>query len=429
MLYFGICICAISTFFLIWTGKWKSPLLLYNVLWTVILSLYSLHLFGLFSVSFLTESVILLSLLFFNIGYMLVLNNSRIRCSAAASAVRLPKYENYFFLKITAVYTIIVSLPFNINRIQFMINNHISPYLLKFYRMEGLVEEDSGFMQVLERPFEIILIIVSAYYIILNRKQMFLILSGIYISVIRYITLGSRMAILLYAIALVAVLLNNEHFRFILKKYKKVFIGIILFAILYVFRFVSSYSELYKYLTGCVPMLDKIVNQQDGVYDYGHTYGFESTFAIWRSIWAVFHRLGLGESFMAFKGAQNAFKYIIDIQAYYQPIGDGVAFNAFVSYIASFFIDFSYVGVVMLSFLYGFILGQIEVRQNVCKKLYYTILMYFSYYYIFSSMVRFQLTDMTFGLAFIYTVLLKRRIMSSKRIVFSISRLGKKRFD
>ena len=409
MIYLSLIIVLSTAIGLLLMKKWKSPLFVYNLLWALILYLYSLRLFGLYEVSEYTKLVILLGTLFFNFGYLLMLFNNKMYVEETVES-----YTNTFFIKCLAIYTFLFSLPFNLQRIQFMRRNNITPYVIKFYRIEQMVDDENGLMQIFERPFEVILIGISAYYLITNRKQTFIIMAGIYFSIIRYITLGSRFAIFIYVVAVVSMIINNDSVRATIGKYRKVIIVGLFVIVIAFFSFVSSYNEIYRYLVGCIPMLDKVVNLNDGTYDYGHTYGFYVTIAIWRPIWAILRTLGFPKNLMSLTLAQNAFSYNQDIQNIYQSIAPGIQYNAFVTYFSAFFIDFSYFGVVVLSFLYGVLLGHVERMQKLAGNLYYSLLLFICYYYVFTSMVRLQFTDTTFGLAFIYIMLLKGQLGGKK---------------
>lgn len=389
--------------------EYDSPLLVYALLWSAILGLYSLKLYGIYDVCLETEFVILLSVLFFVLGYMFMKHVN----------LWIPQYliENaYNDRRMAVVYLVVVllSLSFYLPNIKLFLSG-VSVAQIKRMLVLGEIKWGGVKMQYIVRPFTYILIATSTYYLLNSTKktiyEIATIIFGILFVIFEFFGTGSKTVIMYYALALFFPILGKIRIKFTYKMKKMSIIGIILVIGLAIYMGIES---IYFYLCGCVPMLDKIIVNEEAFYiPQGHTYGFLTFNSCVRLLIKGFHLLGINIDSKYFEMANTCilrFEYTTQIST----VGN---YNAFHTYMGDFFVDFGIVGVIILSFVFGAFCMYVYRIYKETGSVYGHILYCIIIYYIVFSMVRFQLSNTFFGFMLIYTLVFLKMLLYKKGIL------------
>ena len=83
-------------------------------------------------------------------------------------------------------------------------------------------------------------------------------------------------------------------------------------------------------------------------------------------------------------------------------------YNAFVTYIASFYIDFGLLGVIVLSFVFGFFSSHYYKEYIQKNSLYDALPIGVIYVFVLTSIIKFGFTGYRFGLGYLYILGLRK---------------------
>ena len=171
-----------------------SPIMLFSTIWMVVIGLYSLKLFNIYSIHYNTVIVLLLGIIGFIIG-----------CIISKLFIPLKKNKNisYSSKKITIFMLIILilSMPFYLSKIPLMLKG-ACPADLKMALVTGETDGGGILTQYIVRPFEYICIAISAYYLIYDRNKKINIYIGLIMMLFRFLFTGSKVIIVFYFICI-----------------------------------------------------------------------------------------------------------------------------------------------------------------------------------------------------------------------------------
>lgn len=385
----------------------KNPLMLYTFVWLLVIVLYKLQLFGIYLISENTTFIIFISIFMFIIGYFLT------------EFIYKPKMKtetlkiNSTNIKYLILIIILISLPFYIDQLQSLINTGFQIMANKILLATNEIDNGGVIMQYIVRPFEYIIPVISMYYVFNVRTDKFIIISGLYFPLIKFVLTGSKSIIIFYIIVAVIFYLNEKsnvlEEAVNRRKLKKTIITVGTLIVAFMVCFGNFIKSIYFYLCGCIPMLDKVVNSDFYMYST-NTYGFLSFNGVIRFIIKLLSIFGISINSPTFDLANN---YILKFE-YTNYVAPNYSYNAFMTYISNFYMDFGLIGVIILSFVFGILSCYIYKRFKCNKSIQNYALLGLLYYFILFSMVRFQLSNTILALAFIYSIMFLPIICYSK---------------
>lgn len=377
-----------------------SPIFIFSCLWFTVIGLYSMRLYHIYSIKRNTQLIILLGILFFILGALCI---EKIRFHVSEQVIN----NDVNFMRLAQIYIFIIisSLYFYIPNIALFFQG-IKINAIKMMLVTGELKLGGVWMQYVVRPFTYIIIATMAYYLVRDNSKKILLICGITITIFEFIGTGSK-TVLLYAIVCVFFsFFSNKH---IYVKNKILKISIPIFAIALFLLVFMGIKSVYFYVCGCIPMLDKVIN--DSFYTaYGNAYGFVSFNSIIRFFIKIISLFGFNIRSELFDHAND---YIGRFE-YTTSVSTEGSYNAFHTYMGDFFVDFGLVGVIILSFLFGVMCMSIYKLFKETDSLWGFILYAISLYYIVFSIVRFQMSNTFLGLMLLYTILFMKTIIYKK---------------
>lgn len=379
-----------------------SPLFAFCGIWIIVLSLYSLRLYDIFSIGTDTAWLIFSGLVSFVLGYLFV-RKIKIAYHGENTAT------NWGLLNAICAFIIVISFPYYMSSLRTMLSGGIGPAAYKLLIVTGEVDSGNFVIQYIVRPFEYLIMGMSAYVFSKSINKRFIFFSGVYICAIKFFTSGSKAAILYYGISLLLALFNNNeyvnHFkkRLHISGTKK--IAIVCVGIAFCASVVSAtgdfFKPVYTYLVGCIPMLDQVLHNSF-YFSGSYLHGWLSFNGIARFFIKLLELAGFSLNTARFDEAAN----IIGRFEYTAQISNDIKYNAFTTFISNFYIDFGSFGVVVASFIFGGAVCYIYRRYKQDTSVARYAQLALVYYMVIFSIVRFQLSHTVIAMAFIYSVIL-----------------------
>lgn len=399
----------------------KSPFVVFTVIWAIIILLYSLQLYDIFIVSDYTKIVLCSGIFFFLFGYiinsLLWQYNNKI---CKGSNFNYDKDFDYFeelapntkIMKMLIILLFILSIPIIFERITFLFNNNFDFMYLKNALISGELTNASILRIFVVNPLSFLMTIFSSFFIVNNRKEKIVCFSGIFFTAVNFICDGSKITIIYLCIALlINLMMSRSNLYDTIDKFKKIkkhITIIVVVSIICIFLFIYSYEktiflkQIYYYICGSIPMLDKILNK-DGVFGlFNRTFGTLSFYSIVKPVAYIFQLFGIDFLNKLTINASNAL-LAFELSNY---AGIGVRYNAFTTFVSSFYIDFGLIGVILLSLIFGYFTSNIYRKAKKYRNFLYNSMLSLIYIYIVTSMVRFQFSNFKMGLTFVYLILL-----------------------
>lgn len=381
-----------------------SPGTFFSLIWITVLVLYNFRI-GLYTIRIDTSGILLVGNILFTVGY-LMLDRLYKKHTFFMPQKNIENRNTNMGLCLVGVAILFMSLPYYLP----LLVRFFQGYTIDENKMLIVTDQYSRggvIMQYIVRPFEFIIVAVAAYRVTNKSKKasidITLIILAMIFTLLELFCIGSKTHIIYFLLALLSLVDITKLFN--VKEYRKHFLlifGIILVCIISVFIVRKSiFYTLYVYATGCVVMLDNVIH--DSFYwSDGLTYGFLSFNSVFRVIFKGLGIIGVPEP-NVFKRAEEYF-FRFECTSKIGP-GDDMKYNAFTTYLSDFYIDLGWLGVIIFSFLFGFVTNYIYKRYLKEKSLEYGVLLVLTQYSIIFSIVRFQMSHTVFGLAVIYVVL------------------------
>lgn len=380
----------------------SSPLVVFCGIWSVVLFFYSLRLYGIYAIKEETAWLIFAALISFVFGYNLV---KKIKIVDHYETI----YTNWNMINLICVVIIVISFPYYLQSLLTMLRGGISAAAYKLLLVSGEADSGNFIIQYIVRPFEFLIMGMSAYVFSKSIKNRLVFWAGIYICVVKFFTTGSKSAILYYGLSLALAMFNNSEIdnwiQVVAKLELKQKITIFSAGIAFFASVVASSGQflksIYLYLAGCLPMLDHVIHDPF-YFSNENMHGWVSFNGIARFFINLLEIIGFTPNTVQFDKAAN----IITKFEYTILISSDIKYNAFVTFISDFYIDFASVGVVIGSMIFGgvvcFIYRRYQQDKSVARYAQLSLL----YYMVIFSIVRFQLSHTVIAMAFIYSILL-----------------------
>ena len=386
--------------------KIDTLLFLFACLWTVVIFLYDLKLFNIFEISNNTELILFLGVIGFTIGHVFAekaqfqfSDSSSLKCEVYGKNI------NYIFVNIVFTIVLIIAAYYYIPNIIIGIKGG-GAKIVKGMLMSGELSTGNVFVQYIARPFSKIMIATSAYCIINERKRKFTIVSGIIMMLFELLGMWSKSSLVFFALCTGLTFFTNKKVIGDLSRNRKLLTGVLISVAAFFIYFVG-FKGLYYYACGCIPMLDKIVNSKYYMPS-GYTYGFLTFNSFFRLIIKLLAPFGV-QSVMFDKAEDYYFRFDTTTK-----ISPDKYYNAFHTMFGDFYVDFGFLGVVLLSAILGFICAKVYVNYKKYHNIQSHILFCILAYYVLFSIVRIQMSNTVWGLALLYSFTILRPILYQK---------------
>lgn len=333
----------------------RTPLTIFCTLWLIILFLYFLR-FGLYDCSENTYLVYLIGIISFFIGSVLVkpVNRSKIKVIKRRDIFYKAKY---FILLFFSVISFIILVKKSILALPLWLmgegeGGEIKSAIVQNELSTGTL--DDMIYGFIGRPMQIIMVIYAVIIVFEKKKDYLVIMCAILLTIAGYVCSASKFSVaqILTVVLAYAFLYGRMSFKQTLKRYKTLwisFLGIFVFiAFMMSLRDEGMWEGFYIYMCGCVPMSDQALQTID---NSSPAYGMVSFNGIVRVVNIIpSYVLGWGNEFK--KVIDYYFDYMFQFEdATY--IGKNTRYNAFVSIFSYFYADGKYIGVALLSALFG----------------------------------------------------------------------------
>lgn len=316
-----------------------------------ILLLYSFHLYGLDYVSYKTLLLIAIEIVMFVLGGI---SSYKIK-----SKLRFVRTQiNYKLYKMLCLVALIILILCSINTIQLLLNG-TSAISIR-YTSENI---ESNYILIVLRnflalPIIVLSICVSFSRLIMGKKcKNYLLFSAILVMGDILARFSTYNIYLLVCACFFVFCFTRENRSLIdIKKNSKliVILAIILLIVLITFREMNLLQHIYIYLSGSVVLLEKKMVQflelgRDVVIGK-YTYGMATFLGIIRPIANILERFDVNINLY-----ESADQFYWPWLAIPMKIGENLTYNSFVSPVMYYYKDFGYLGIVIYSYIYGYI--------------------------------------------------------------------------
>ena len=404
-----------------------SPMVIFFLLWTFILILSNLNLYGIYKPSFQAYLLITLMLLFFSIGvvFNIVIKKQKVKKAKHLQSDKKYKkielrYKIYYLLCFFIIFLYIIDIILIIQELQkgtplWQIRNWTlepvgsdNPILNRRSFLESIIRN------IILSPFEMIIPPITAFYFFNeeNKRRKY-VLFGVSLLVLITSSIaggGGRLGFIYYIGCFILVLFivyknNNSSFEK-KKKYKKIIgtfliIGVLFVAIYTIVRtgFGNIIKQTYTYFALPPTLLSIWLPDLENIK---HTFGLTTFFGIHSYFFRVLDTIGL--DFLVPQIYNDTYMHILDAEIFKQ-VGYGVA-NAFVTPIYYFYIDGGYPFVCIASIFFGYLVSSLyenfEKEIDARSFVIYALVMYG----VFISFIRIQTAIPSYIISFILAIFL-----------------------
>ncbi len=407
-----------------------SPMVIFFLLWTFILILSNLNLYGIYKPSFQAYLLIMLMLLFFAIGAIayIVMSKQKLKKSGNQKSRKNDRkielrYKIYYFLcfciiifNIIDIIIIIKELA-NDNPLWQIRNWTLEPFGSSNPILDRRSFLESAFRNIILASFETIIPPITAYYFFYEenkkRKYMLLVVSIVVLITSSIAGGGGRLGFIYYIGCFILVFFivyrNKNSSIETIKKYKKIIctfliLGILFVAIYTIFRtgLGNIIKQTYTYFALPPTLLSIWLPDLENVK---HTFGLTTFFGIHSYFFRVLDTIGL--DFLVPQIYNDTYTHILNAEIFKQ-VGYGIG-NAFVTPIYYFYIDGGYPFVCIASTFFGYLVSSLyenfEKRIDARSFVIYALVMYG----VFVSFIRIQTAIPSYIISFILAIFLLKR--------------------
>lgn len=403
LILIGILIIVLIVNTLIKKEELYSPLSIFCLIWSIILSAYSLRILPLYEIDFNVKCVIVVGCIGFILGSLPVNytlgNYGRNKNENVLSRKVLFRTKLAYFLCSICIAFSAIEAAGNIILLS-------QGYTFDMISLAGLGFQNNSalwsFMAVfIAYPFSYAILPIGALNFIKSDGDKGLALLSIIIALLRVFHHGGRATLLYFIIYL---LLFSEFYGRKMRTRTKalLFAAVIIFiiAILIVSssRGIENIGEsLYLYICGCIPNLsvriDRIV---PGVVTLGGAslYGYILPFML------ILNGIGVPypEAFITLRDAVNVESIV--------RIGNNIGYNAFVTPFYYLYLDGRFIGVFTGMFILGIVIQKIYKKTKTTQNERLLIIYSLLFFQIVLSMIRLHFATYSYALSFIYVFIL-----------------------
>jgi len=391
--------------------KFYNPITSLSLIMFILVFLSALRLFDLIETSPYTFFLIGIFMFFITLGYYFItLSTSTFKKTNMKKIVVHEKYK----IRYRVVYIVFLIVIFIIiYRLYLVINLLNLGYTFSQIRSNTLnIVEFSNYYsliyQYIAKPIVFLSIPLGIIDFYIGKKKIiyFTIILIVFLSLVE----GGRF-ILYYFIVLNIISYSIFKSKIKIKKSIMTVSTIITILIILLVYFISDsrgienyFEHTYLYLAGSIPHLSLRISQ---IRNY--TYGFTFISGFVKPIFVFLNGLGI-LSYPEFYINVLSYANVEDVVF----IANNTTYNAFVTPVFYFYLDFGIIGVILYSIIYGMLLGfsysLIKRKMNILNLFIFLMIMQG----VFTSMVRWQFITPHYALTFIYILLFVKKNNKSK---------------
>jgi len=391
-----------------------SPLSIFVSIWFIVILTYSLNLFDRPQVENSTLLFILISVLFFTLGY--ILNNFKKKDYKLDSQVNESiEVKNGEVLVILTCLAILSIAPTFFSQFK----NFISGNSLDDNKHLLMNEQiNLGFLYVyFGKPLRIILSMIAAIMLISKKKNIVFISLVIVLMMMDYVCTGSKNIFFSWGtqVILLVILKYKNLIKELFRKNIKTFlIGIVsIFLIFYSMYQKNNFGKnMYYYISGNVPFLDYSLKIAPIQYDQS-TLGFVTFNGLIRIPFVILNSIGV-DFYPNILIQADKYLLLMDNFIY---LNSYTIFNAFTTIFFYFYLDFGKIGLIIVMVAFGYISSGIYLNMMNKKTAYAYLCFIFLMSFIFNSIGKSILFSPSYGIALLYIVLIFRPILSKKIVI------------
>ena len=412
-----------------------SPIVIFFLLWTFVLFLSNLNLYGIYRPSFKAYFLIMLMLLFFSVGIILniIITKQKAKKSSSFKSYKsnrkiVLRYKLYYFLCFCLIFFNIIDIIIIIKELangnpMWQIRNWtLEPVGSSNPILERRSFLESAFRNIILASFQTIIPPITAYYFFYedNRKRKY---SLFVVSLIVLITSsiaggGGRLGFIYYigCFILTFFIAYKKSSIEVIQKYKKILCIFIILAVLFVVIYTivrtglgNIGKQIYTYFALPPTLLSIWLPDMENVK---HTFDLTTFHDIHRYFFRVLETIGL--DFLVPQIYNDTYTYILNAETFKQ-VGYGIA-NAFVTPIYYFYIDGGYPFVCIVSVFFGYIVSALyekfDKRIDARSFVIYGLVMYG----VFVSFIRIQTAIPSYIISFAFAIFLLKKQKVNKGI-------------
>lgn len=411
-----ICALCVLVIYISWTKEKNiyNPLVLFFGLWLIIVFGASLRLFGLYKGENIVYIIIFVGLIFYLFGFgIAMLRENMINPIWKSNYKENNIINGEYIINEKVFYTIGLVSMFIIWKTAIptinLLLSGISLYDVRYVFIDSIMQSQNNLLfSYLALPFVHIMIHVSLIKFFIYRKNKLLLLTILAIVGV-VLTNGARLYLLYFFIdvLIIKIIYKNKNIAKFNKKDNKkstrrrnIYISLLsiftLVGMIYITlgRKSDVLESFYRYAVGCIPHMSLRYKEFQSINQY--TFGVTSYQGLVRPLFSIFERIGIeSQLFHLSESITQQWQTI----AYIAP--DAI-YNFCVTPFMYFYVDLGIVGVIIGSLLYGVICGIIYklMKSNTNIKSLTLYLMIVQS--ILISFMRYQFTDLSFCLSFLY---------------------------
>ncbi|MGZ0874782.1 O-antigen polymerase [Priestia megaterium] len=399
-----------------------NPTSFFSLMWLIIVFLASLRLYDLYEASSLTYLIILIGTFSFLFGSFMTqffkIKHVKYYAGHTTNGNRTSILNGepigLYSVRICAIIVFLIYIPYFVEAIQ-MISSGLTMQEIKAnatsseFRVSGL---NAILYTYIAQPLRFILIPIAILNLTIDKRKDYLLLILTFcIIIFHFVSTGSKISLFYLAVQLVLVIFMFKRKKNLLNRKMKIGIRIISILIVVIVYYYLSQKDkgagisLYTYISGAIPHLS--IKLESFLSHPTYTYGMTSFQGLVRPFINILPSLGLTAGPPELFSTSEQITEYIESTSY---IGNGLAYNAFVTMFYYFFVDGHLLGVIIGSLFYGIFCGNAYIKTAINPTRRSIVLYLMIIQLLLTSMVRFQFSNIVYALSFLYYWILLYRL-------------------
>lgn len=396
-----------------------SPAVMFTLLWAIIVTLYSFHLNDLYHAKEKYIFYLFIGIVSFWLGCQI---------SGRVTVKRIYPYHNMTInermLELLSIFSMIVLTYGSIHNLR---NISLSVYMLRYGGEMNISTTYVILRDFFAVPVVYVCICYFAAQVVMGRFKLKWALYTILLVFLDILALFEQIGIYAFAFSVMFILLyyienKKEAFRNLfnrrIKRYTRVLVVVmlVLIVILVNLREIDLFNQIYNYTSSSVMLfsIDMDTFQSLGrTSDVGrYTYGLASFQGVIRIFFSLLEEFW-GYTSELFESASYFYATFLATPKHVAPYG---LYNSFATMFIYFYKDFGFIGIPIMSFLYGGFSQKIFSRSRKRQDVYSISLYIFIFITIFFTYMQSPFADKKIAFAIILIVLLRKRDMSNNEM-------------
>ena len=389
-----------------------GPAAIFTLLWAIIVTLYSFHFNGLYYAKEKYIFYLFIGIVSFWLGCQI---------SNGVTIKRIKPYHNMTINeKILEFLSIFSLLVLGYGSIHNLRNISLSVYMLRYGGEMNISTTYVILRDFFAVPVVYVCICYFAAQIVTGHFKIKWAFYTILLVFLDILALFEQVGIYVFAFSVIFILLYLFHnkketlrnvFNRKIKKYARILVVVmlVLLVLLVNLREIDLFNQIYSYVADSVMLfsIDMDIFQSLGrTSDVGrYTFGLASVQGVIRIFFSLLEGF-FGYTSELFESASYFYATFLTIPRQVTPHG---LYNSFATMFIYFYKDFGFIGIPMMSFLYGVLCQKIFDRSRKRQDVYSMSLYVFLFITIFFTYIQSPFTDKKFAFAIVLLILLKKR--------------------